>query len=107
MAKAFDGASLDDIFRVAGYQPPSHEPRSHPPSSRPGRSPAACDRAAHRCTSPRAEPLGAYRWHSARERRSWESIAVCPGVFLVVLADADTESAARGAGDRSEVRRDE
>jgi hypothetical protein len=36
--------------------------------------------------------VGAYRGHAARKRRQWESIAICPGVFVVVLADADTEA---------------
>ena len=98
MAKALDGASLDDIFRVAGYAPPSRGSEVAPAVV------AAPVVAAPVVTAPVAaappavaplaaeEPLGAYRGHSARTRRSWESIAVCPGVFLVVLADADTEA---------------
>lgn len=93
MAKAFDGASLDDIFRVAGYQPPSHEPAVAPAVvAAPVAAPPHATAPPTVAPLPAAEPLGAYRWHSARERRSWESIAVCPGVFLVVLADADTEA---------------
>jgi hypothetical protein len=42
--------------------------------------------------TPFEEPLGAYRGHAARQRRQWESIAICPGVFVVVLTDADTEA---------------
>jgi DNA-binding transcriptional MerR regulator len=100
MARALDGASVDDIFRIAGYQPPSDEPVVAPavvaapavgppvdaappagPPAPPALAPAVVE-----------EPVGAYRWHSARERRQWESIAICPGVFVVVLADADTEA---------------
>jgi DNA-binding transcriptional MerR regulator len=93
MAKALDGASLDDIFRVAGYQPPAEEPAVAPAVVAAPVAPAAvAEKAPELPPLPAEEPLGAYRWHSARKRRHWESVAICPGVFLVVLADADTEA---------------
>ena len=93
MARAFDGASLDDIFRVAGYAPPSRDSEVAPAVvAAPVATPPVAAAPPAVAPPPAEEPLGAYRGHSARTRRSWESIAVCPGVFLVVLADADTEA---------------
>jgi hypothetical protein len=54
--------------------------------------PTGCRGAAPAQARARRRALGAYRWHSARKRRQWESVAICPGVFLVVLGDADTEA---------------
>ncbi len=93
MAKALDGASLDDIFRIAGYEPPAEEPAVAPVVVAAPVAPAPVAAMAPELPPlPAEEPLGAYRWHSARKRRHWESVAICPGVFLVVLADADTEA---------------
>lgn len=100
MAEALDGASLDDIFRVAGYEPPPDEAPSAPaagvaPAVTPAagtKEPAPASTHTDPAPAPVEEPKGAYRWHAARKRRHWESVAICPGVFLVVLADADTEA---------------
>jgi hypothetical protein len=58
----------------------------------PGAPPPVTTKEPAASPAPVEEPLGAYRWHSARTRRHWESVAICPGVFLVVLGDADTEA---------------
>lgn len=93
MAKALDGASLDDIFRIAGYEPPPDEPDVAPAIvAAPAAPPPGAQKAPEPPPAPVEEALGAYRWHSARKRRHWESVAICPGVFLVVLGDADTEA---------------
>ncbi|MGD0526496.1 MAG: MerR family transcriptional regulator [Polyangiaceae bacterium] len=100
MAKVLHGASLDDIFRVAGYQPPDRDPEVVPVAvAAPAATVAIAPLAAAVAPAPPSvaptpfeEPLGAYPGHAARARRQWESIAICPGVFVVVLADADTEA---------------
>jgi hypothetical protein len=91
MAKVLRDAFLADVFRIAGYEPPADEPAVAPAVvAAPAAAPAVAEKAP--AAPPVEEPLGAYRWHSARKRRQWESVAICPGVFLVVLGDADTEA---------------
>jgi hypothetical protein len=71
-----------------------------PPSPAPFESPARADAQPESAASSPAiavepEPppaLGAYRAHAARGRALWESIAICPGVFVIVRSDADTEA---------------
>jgi len=93
MAKVLHDASLDDVFRIAGYQPPPDVPEVAPTVvAAPVAPPPVAAKATEPPLAPVEEPLGAYRWHSARKRRQWESVAICPGVFLVVLGDADTEA---------------
>jgi DNA-binding transcriptional MerR regulator len=70
-------ASTDDIIGIAGYVLDPAKPAPVP---------------APTTTAAPAAAVGMYRAHAARSRRTWESLALCPGVFLIVLAEADSEA---------------
>ncbi|HEY4118066.1 MAG TPA: MerR family transcriptional regulator, partial [Byssovorax sp.] len=81
IARRIAALSRDEIEALAGMTPPA---APAPPPPRPPELPV-----------PRALDggfLGPYRAEAARGAETWEHLTVCPGVVLLVKAEADSES---------------
>jgi DNA-binding transcriptional MerR regulator len=75
-----DAADPDELLRLAGYEVPAPPPAPDP-TAEPARSPALP-----------AGFAGPYRAAIAYPSERWEHIAICPGVVLLVKAEADAEA---------------
>ena len=83
IARRIAELSRDEIEALAGMTPPAAPVAPAAPPRPPELPvPRALDRGF----------LGPYRAEAARGAETWEHLAVCPGVVLLVKADADSES---------------
>lgn len=78
----FDAASPEERVRLAGFEPPPAPPPVDPPREEPS------------AAQVKLPPgfAGAYRAGLAYPAERWDHVPICPGVVLLVKAEADAEA---------------